>query len=319
MRSLTFACSRTPYPPWSEPYHTDGSPCGGFQGRFTRGLAAQELWNISYKFQNDSLFLTQGSSYQSTIEQALQSPGVDLAAGLAEIPSAVSPNACPGICPGNLASFPLYTTFQSVLLLKVRAADDFSRLFSPFEYQVYLAAVATMVTLAACLVALRVINPRTCKEYKVNVRSFTDAFYHSVLATLGGEDDSAPWPKGPTRIIRIVSVFFTLVLTAAYTANLAAFFTAPSVSLVGPQSMEELGDATVCVPLDLTAPLVRPFAKRVIIPPTSSLDGDLGLNAAITWCHEAIVDADRADADRADALISCNLQYSNRRVHVAVV
>ena len=186
---------------------------------------------MSFVSASDDVYLAGNESYQQWLKYELEGENdgaaVNVVAGLPEVPTPASPDACRGTCDGLSASYPLYTSYLSVTVRKQRAANDFTRLFSPFDASVYWAAALTVLSLAASLVALKVINPRTCKGYRVNVRSFTDALYHAVLSTLGGEDDSAPWPSGPARLIRIVSAFFALVLVAAYTANLAAFFTAP--------------------------------------------------------------------------------------------
>ena len=254
---------------------------------------------------------------------------VDVIASVPEIPGPPTWNACNGTCPGLVMSTPVYTSWMYVLVQKVRADSNFERLFTPFEGSVWIAAFTTIVILAATMVVVRTINPRTCPEHRVSVRSFTNALYFAMIAALGGEDEAAPWPCGPSRIIRIAATVFTLVLTAAYTANLAAFFTAPSIVLQGPTSLNALHKATACIPLNFLTtrkpPAALTRARRcpaaAAAPPTqqptmqrnasrtgtpraaaftSRHVGEIispppevaqqGLGQALDWCHRAVID-----------------------------
>ena len=294
-RSFTFACPTTSYPPWTYPTYTQNglvSLCGGIQGIFIRKIAAQQSWNVSFRATSDAVMILGNSTFQGFLKIQLEGEApIDVVAGLPEIPTLAHPNACPGTCRGLLASYPIFSGNMGVAIKKERSADDFSRLFSPFTASVWCAAALTILVLATSLVAIKVINPRTCKSYQVSVRSFTDALYHAVLSTLGAEDDLAPWPSGPARIIRIVSALFTLVLVAAYTANLAAFFTAPAMVLIGPKTLTELYGADVCVPLPLTEPAVAPFVGdgRTMSAPTEVAAAS-GLRGALEWCHRQILE-----------------------------
>ena len=69
------------------------------------------------------------------------------------------------------------------------------------------------------------------------------------------------WMTWPGRILRIGLLFFVLVMTATYTANLAAFFTQPTYQIIGPQDMDSLGSTTVLVLDNLEAQSVKGFVK----------------------------------------------------------
>ena len=71
--------------------------------------------------------------------------------------------------------------------------------------------------------------------------------YHPWAELFGGGD--LEWTPGiSARILRIGWLFFILVSVASYTANLAAFFTAKTYEIRGPQSMMALRSSTACIP-----------------------------------------------------------------------
>jgi len=288
MLHLSFGCPEIGFPPWTLPSNAAGSTCGGIQAEILRALAAQERWNLTFVLLPFDQWLDGQSnlSFQGALEASLYAASVDLAAGLPEVATPLTPTACEGTCDGLLASYPALTSFQRVLVRKQRDADDFTRLFAPFDASVWLASFLTVLVLAAALVALSALSPRHASPLKL--RSFTDALYDALFATLGGDDSSTPWPSGPARIIRLAAASFALVITATYTANLAAFFTAPSYTLHGPASADALSRATVCVPLDFTVPLVAPHVSRAFSAPRQVVAAG-GLSAALTHCHEAVL------------------------------
>jgi hypothetical protein len=49
------------------------------------------------------------------------------------------------------------------------------------------------------------------------------------------QGDDYDWSLGPDRVLRLGLLFFVLIMVSTYTANLAAFFTAPNFTIFGPQ------------------------------------------------------------------------------------
>lgn len=80
--------------------------------------------------------------------------------------------------------------------------------------------------------------------------------YHPWAELFGGGD--LEWTPGiSARILRIGWLFFILVSVASYTANLAAFFTAKTYEIRGPQSMMALRSSTACIPVGGGARVIR--------------------------------------------------------------
>jgi hypothetical protein len=70
------------------------------------------------------------------------------------------------------------------------------------------------------------------------------------------------------------------------------------VTLLGPATLRELAREIACVPLALTQPLVAPHVKGTITPPARVVVSE-GLDGALRWCHQAILDG------QAKATITC--------------
>ena len=84
------------------------------------------------------------------------------------------------------------------------------------------------------------------------------ALYHAFSGLLGGDDyewitwparspnpnpNPNPNPKPDSRILRLGVLFFVLIITSTYTANLASFFTKQGYTIHGPTSMAALRSA----------------------------------------------------------------------------
>lgn len=65
------------------------------------------------------------------------------------------------------------------------------------------------------------------------MRSLLHSHYHTFAAYLQGDDYE--WVSGPERLLRLGLLFLVLISISTYTANLAAFFTAPNVVIHGPK------------------------------------------------------------------------------------
>ena len=72
--------------------------------------------------------------------------------------------------------------------------------------------------------------PDAMREFMVDVRTYEKPFI-----TFSG------------RLLRLGLLGFALVLNASYTANLAAFFSAPSYTIYGPSTYEELAQMKACI------------------------------------------------------------------------
>jgi hypothetical protein len=105
--------------------------------------------------------------------------------------------------------------------------------------------------------------------------NFLQTFYHATAMLLGGEEYE--WVTWPGRVLRIAFLFVVLILVSTYTANLAAFFSRPTVVIEGPQTYAELRDAIVCVPVENR--FLDDFVKKQIwmpLPEGQTMFGFMG-------------------------------------------
>jgi len=137
-------------------------------------------------------------------------------------------------------------------------------------------------------------------------------FYHVFAALLGGDDYDLYHVPKIGRVFRLGILFLALVLSAVYTANLAAFLTAPTYVYSGPQSMTDLKSATACVPYRGTVGqvVVPVYAKKIILPPS-----DLNQQDGYKWSVDSLKAGDCdliADVEGNIiniALKNCNTMY----------
>ena len=79
---------------------------------------------------------------------------------------------------------------------------------------------------------------------------------------LGGEErEAVTWPE---RVLRVAFLFFVLLNTSTYTANLAAFFTSSGVTLHGPKDMQELSRARACGVWDEDTKYFGPYVGETV-------------------------------------------------------
>merc|ERR1712151_127716 len=124
------------------------------------------------------------------------------------------------------------------------------RLFEPFETYLWIAFICSIVLSAFIVIALDTIAPSDeDKEHplyrRVTLARICKAVYHMFAALMGGEDYE--WVTWPGRVLRLAVLFITMLAVATYTANLAAFFNRPAVTIRGPQDLLQLRSARVCL------------------------------------------------------------------------
>uniref|UniRef100_A0A7S0R782 Ionotropic glutamate receptor C-terminal domain-containing protein n=1 Tax=Pyramimonas obovata TaxID=1411642 RepID=A0A7S0R782_9CHLO len=116
-----------------------------------------------------------------------------------------------------------------------------------------------------------------------------DALYASLAVFLAG--DIYEWDSHPERVLRSGWLFFCLIVISSYTANLAAFFTQPNVSIHSPPSgMQDLIYATACTTMitsrDDDSPL-QFYVKSFIHP---SPECKPWSQCATDFCYNAVQD-----------------------------
>lgn len=289
-RTVRYCYPEVSYQPWQsfnpDPQVPQEMVTGVFVETF-QALAGRQAWTVVLTGvpvnSSDSLNGSQ-EDLGNRVVALLERPDCDVVPG----------SPCPKACAGIQSSIPFYVSQQNVLVMKTQVPDSFWRLAEPFESSVWVGVVLTILLFACGLAVLRRVNPRTT-EQAVTLRGTADALYHSTAAFLQGDEETGVWPRGPSRLIRVAMLLFVLVVNATYTANLAAFFTAPAVQLVGPTSFNSLSTATVCVPEGIAYDSIRNFVGRIIIPSKAAIraadpTGLQPLQAAMSWCHDAVRD-----------------------------
>ncbi|KAH8072072.1 hypothetical protein JL721_3981 [Aureococcus anophagefferens] len=133
--------------------------------------------------------------------------------------------------------------------------------------------------------------PRTLSA---GVESAATQLYHATALLLAGDDFE--WLRGPGRAFRLGFLFFALVTSATYTANLAAFLTRPNVKVLGPQTMDDLATSVACVEYGSLVAMLGSLVAGTISPDTHAADGvaygcdELGARTA--WCVDRVLGGD---------------------------
>ena len=134
-------------------------------------------------------------------------------------------------------------------------------IFEPFSLDVYLATIGVVAVLAVLFCALEWGETGGV----VGMARGTDFVVSSLLG--GMEYDGVRREGWVGRFLRVGLLFFVLIITATYTANLASILTAKKVILGGPRNMQQLKTSTVCnfdrLPVRMS---ISDHARNVSIP-----------------------------------------------------
>jgi len=259
-------------PPYSTPpivSYTD-SRFSGFLVALIDALAAE--MGFDYEFIADTL----GENFWKTAgPPGVISPEFQGAGGtidLALMPGNMLSSACHGglyasenedVCllnymsqtsyePYMLLTTPFYTgRFSGLVKVSSEPVGPW-RLFEPFSFDVWMALAVVIVGTAIFMVVIDHLWPSTDTKGKVKfsapaeIEGLAKVLYHTSAACLGGEDYE--WMTWPARLLRLSLLLCVLVLVSTYTANLASFFTKPTIIVHGPKQMNELPNNRVCVP-----------------------------------------------------------------------
>eukprot|EP01065_Artemidia_motanka_P020816 TRINITY_DN2484_c0_g1_i4.p1 TRINITY_DN2484_c0_g1~~TRINITY_DN2484_c0_g1_i4.p1 ORF type:complete len:536 (+),score=131.70 TRINITY_DN2484_c0_g1_i4:46-1653(+) len=194
-----------------------------------------------------------------------------------------------------LYTAPLYSSEYGGLVLKTTNTVSLWRLFGPFTLSMWLLVVGCIFFLAFLIVIIDALSPQQGeREFKAAFRpsNIVVSVYHAWAFILGGEDYE--WLSWAGRFIRLTFLFVVLILGATYTANLAAFFTAPSFKIHGPKSMDELRKSVACTTLGAEStqdpttgetfviePQIKNYVSSYIAPPQQEPDKQ-------GWVHQRL-------------------------------
>jgi hypothetical protein len=184
----------------------------------------------------------------------------------------------------QMVCIPIFSESYGGLVYKSRATQNMWRLFQPFTEELWIGIVGAILTFAFLLAVVEVSADRESEDWAWSAQRFVNlggkAVYHALAAALSGEDyEFVTWPG---RILRVAMLFFVLVTTATYTANLASFFTAPSTKVHGPQYMSGLRQSTIWVANQFQVPQFAPFAKDVKYAYGGDYGGEQGALGLLT-------------------------------------
>jgi len=121
----------------------------------------------------------------------------------------------------------------------------------PFSAGLWAAVSAAILATALCIALTEWMWPSSpgqengLSEY-AKPRTLLKLLYHAIAVQLGGEDYE--WLTSPGRLLRLGVLFFALVLSNTYVANLAAFLSRPSFTLGGPTSIHQMRQTIACLP-----------------------------------------------------------------------
>jgi len=180
---------------------------------------------------------------------------------------------------------PFLNDFNTALVYKEVTAPSIWRLFDPFTGGLWLATILCVVfssLLMVMLSALTIQDGQMTGRDALTPRSIIMSLYHATAALTGGEDYE--WLSGPSRLFRLGLLFLILILTATYTANLAAFFTKPQVKVYGPKDLTELRTARPCITIEDMGQFLHLYTGSFIKPTAE----DYAQNNVLKFCHDAL-------------------------------
>jgi len=145
-------------------------------------------------------------------------------------------------------------------------------LFEPFDNSLWCIIFGTLIILAIVTWAAEAFPVDTTVEsdFPMSVSGFFGSFYYLFSVALVGGTDWGAVKTGPGRMVQIATMFFFLIFTATYTANLASIFTAVNVNYAI-SNINDLRSAMVCDPALDVHPVTDSFSASKVIPP-SELD-----------------------------------------------
>eukprot|EP01062_Namystynia_karyoxenos_P020908 TRINITY_DN17931_c0_g1_i1.p1 TRINITY_DN17931_c0_g1~~TRINITY_DN17931_c0_g1_i1.p1 ORF type:complete len:530 (+),score=116.54 TRINITY_DN17931_c0_g1_i1:122-1711(+) len=225
---------------------------------------------------------------------------------------------------------PLWTSYNGALVYRERAPSSLWRLFDPFTPLMWAMCATCIGLLTGTMLLVARISPVAHRrdpatDFRARIIRLTYSVYHSFAFMLGGED--IEWFTWSGRVLRLTFLFTVLIITSTYTANLAAFFTAPAWKIHGPKDMQQLRTARACslwdnqsyvLPDNTTGVLMNPvvaYVGELIAPPQS-----ISYDEQVRWCHSALKDR-RADVFIQDVAVLREylLRHCGDLVHVSTI
>jgi len=248
------------FPPYWN-YHAD-APGGGnarWSGYWPRMIdAVAGEMGFSYDLVAEPSMLHARS--QTDVYNSILSSGIDVAF----VDLADSATFTPWFEANMAHSMPVFEDFYGAVVLRTRTSPGYWQLTQPMAKDLWAALFITLLIGAVLMNVIGSISPpdsanTRCERFTID--GSAKSVYNMLSTVLGGEDYE--WVTWSGRILRLGILFFTLIVTATYTANLAAFFTNPNYLIHGPKDLAELRTSTVCVRTPLYN-RVLPFVGKLV-------------------------------------------------------
>lgn len=213
--------------------------------------------------------------YPLQIRGTVAHPRVD--SGLYDIMLAPSMSGNGPFANEFVAPVPLFQYFNHVLLKKEQAPKSVWQVFAPFTLELWMVVVACVFAAALTITAIDVVNTGVSEFTFAKAAKF---LYHAWSAMLGGDDNE--WDSWPAKVLRLGLLLLVLVISATYTANLAAFLTDPLIEIKGPKDTYELQKAHVCV---MFQGMPQPFLGSYVAP---ALTSTWSFEQRYNWCYDQL-------------------------------
>jgi len=181
---------------------------------------------------------------------------------------------------------PILTVDRRAMVRKeTRTSRPTFSIFQPFERNLWLAIVGAIVVAAGVFYVLDLL----WHEETPSSHSF---LYHAAALLLRGEEYVTFSPA--SRWFRVGFLFTALILTATYTANLAAFLTSRPRAIVGPRNFAELRESHACLAGGLDP---RDWEGKLVKRATTDPARDYSYTESIAACER------RLDAGEVDVVV----------------
>jgi len=258
-------------PLWNVASSADGNT---FEDR-ERYLYSQMLDELSNRMGYETQFVEFNYSdptryfptrYDQSVYAGLANGDFDV--GFLWLQAPFTPYSYAGYPVGTFVATPaLYTSYFWANILKKSKQSDMFTFLEPFETWLWLAFLGGLVLVAIVLVALRYWHSWSENGTISSLRfrnAFASAAYHVLAAAMTGDD--AEWLSGPLRLLRVSMLLLVYVTSAAYTANLAAFFMKQEYEYIGPTNFSELKNARACATNGYVCAGSVDFVSDCIVP-----------------------------------------------------
>ena len=188
----------------------------------------------------------------------------------------------------SINTVPIITVFYQVLIRKIAQPSSIWQIFEPFTWELWVLIIATSLIATLAIFLMNIIE--TDGDFS-DYKDYIVQLYHTWACILGQDEYDLYSMSYLGRFYRFGLLFFTLIITATYTANLAAFLTRPSTALDGPTTMEELSDSVICSIEMVDTPsyyALNSYSRDQVVPPPEIWDSAEADEEVWKWALDSL-------------------------------